>query len=182
MDPATHAACVDLHAVWYRTLSSVAALDPLRDVEDLLRLLARRRVTKALAWDGDELMGVSFVTNDLDSVPGISAEFFRARYPAETDDGTLWYIVRGYSHPARHGVLGRLTAVCIAEAQRHRAEVVLWDTSQLQRDGARRSTLHAVEDVYGEVAEIVEVDVVSFQAIRVPAEPLDGEVIDLRRA
>lgn len=181
VDASTHAACVDLHSVWYRTLSSVAALDPLRDVEDLLQLLARRRVTKALAWDADELVGVSFVTNDLGSVPGISAEFFRARYPTETEDRTLWYIVRGYSHPARHGVLGRLTAVCVAEAQRHGAEVVLWDTSQLQRDGARRSTLQAVEDVYGETAEIAEVDVVSFQAIRVPSDPADGRVIDLRR-
>ncbi len=159
----------------------MAALDPLRDVEDLLRLLARPRVTKALAWSEGELVGVSFVTNDIDSVPGISAEFFRARYPTETDDGTLWYVIRGYQHPALSGVLSRLTHVCVKEAQRHRAEVILWDTSSLQREGARKSTMAAVEEVYGDTAEISEVDVVSFQAVRVPDRRPHGTVIDLRR-
>lgn len=181
MDPATHAACVDLHAVWYRTLSSVAALDPLRDIEDLLRLLARPTITKALAWSGDELVGVSFTTNDIDSVPGISAEFFRARYPSETEVGSLWYFIRGYSHPARAGVLGRLTGVCVSEAQRHGAEVISWDTSSLQREGAMKSTASAVEEVYGSSADITDVDIVSFQAIRLPSRGEDADVIDLRR-
>lgn len=180
VDASTHAACVDLHAVWYRTLSSVAALDPLRDVEDLLRLLARPRVTKALAWSEDELVGVSFVTNDLDTVPGISAEFFRARYPQETDQGSLWYVVRGYALPNRPGILSRLTKVCVSEARRHGAEVILWDTSSLQRTGAMRSTVDAVKEVYGNPGEVNEVDIVSFQAIRVPHVPGEATVIDLR--
>jgi hypothetical protein len=49
----------------------------MRDLEDFLRLLERQSVVKALAWDGSELVGVGFLTNELDMVPGISSEFFR---------------------------------------------------------------------------------------------------------
>lgn len=179
VDPATRASAIALHTAWGQTLGAVTAGDAMRDLEDFLRLLERPSVVKALAWDGNDLVGVAFLTNELDMVPGISSEFFRARFPAESEASTLWYMISGVAHPLRPGVLDGLRRTCVSEAHNRRAAVLVWDSSTLRTENATRTTIDAVETEFGEHVEPTELDRVSYMAVELPPVE-DGQVIDLR--
>lgn len=180
IDSDTRAAAIALHTVWGQTLGVVTAGDAMCDLEDFLRLLERSSVVKALAWDEADLVGVAFLTDELEMVPGVSPEFFRARFPAEAERGSIWYAISGVAHPLRPGVLDGLRRACISEARRRRAEVLLWDSSALRTESAHRSTVEAVEAEYGEQIVPAELDRVSYMAIELPIAE-DGHVIDLRQ-
>jgi hypothetical protein len=180
VDPVTRASAIALHTAWGQTLGAVTAGDAMRDLEDFLRLLERQSVVKALAWDGSELVGVGFLTNELDMVPGISSEFFRARYPAEAAAGTLWYMIAGVAHPLRPGVLDGLRKTCVEEARVRKAAVLVWDSSTLRTENAHRVTVDAVESVFGTRLEPNELDRVSYMAVDLPPVE-DDNVIDLRQ-
>ena len=179
VDTATRASAIALHTAWGQTLGAVTAATALRDLEDFLRLLERASVVKILGHDGDELVGVSFVTNELDLVPGITSEFFRARYPKEVSAGTLWYVISGVAHPTRLGVIDGLRKKSVAEAHQRRAEVLVWDAPTLHRDSAHRTTVEAVQSISRTHVEPVEIDRVSYMALTLPNGE-DGRVIDLR--
>lgn len=179
VDTATRAAAIALHTTWGQTLGAVTASTAMRDLEDFLRLLERSSVVKILGYDHDELIGVSFVTNELDLVPGVTSEFFRARFPAEVSAGTLWYVIAGVAHPTRPGVLDGLRKKSVAEAHQRSAEVLVWDAPTLHRDSAHRTTVEAVESIARKHVEPVELDRVSYMAVALPGGE-DGRVIDLR--
>ena len=179
VDTATRAAAIALHTAWGQTLGAVTASTAMRDLEDFLRLLERSSVVKILGYDNEELIGVSFLTNELDLVPGITSEFFRARYPAEVSAGTLWYLIAGVAHPTRPGVLDGLRKKGVTEAHQRQAEVLVWDTPTLQRDSAHRTTVEAVESITRTRVEPVELDRVSYMAVGLPGGE-SGRVIDLR--
>lgn len=175
------AASIALHTVWSQTLAAVTATDAMHDLEDFLRLLERRTVVKMLAWEGEELVGVAFLTNELDIIPGISPEFFRARFESESERGSAWYALCGVVHPARPSVLGGLGRMCALEARRRRAEVLLWSSSELQHQVSSRSTIEAVSEIYEVDVDAIELDRVSFQAIRLPESDEGAVIVDIRR-
>jgi hypothetical protein len=177
VDADTRAAAIALHTVWVRALGTVTATDSLHDLEDFLRLLARRSVIKALAWEGTELVGVAFLTNELDTVPRIAAEFFKARFEQETRQGEVWYLMGGIAHPLRRGVTSGLAQTLVEEAKTRRVQVLLWEASTLSMATTHRSTVEAVTEVFGVEPDPEELDRVSYLAIRLPQE---ADVIDLR--
>jgi hypothetical protein len=151
----------------------------MRDLEDFLRLLERQSVVKVLGYDDNELVGVSFLANELDLVPGVTSEFFRARYPAEVDAGTMWYLIAGVAHPTRPKVIDGLRTQCVEQAHNRGAAVLVWDVPELQREPAERTTVDTVEALTGVAVKPAELDRVSYMAIELPVG--DGRVIDLRR-
>ncbi len=179
VETSTRAAAIALHTVWGQTLGALTAATAMRDLEDFLRLLERSSVVKILGYDDEELIGVSFLTNELDLVPGITSEFFSARYPAEVSAGSLWYVIAGVAHPTRPGVLDGMRKKSVAEAHLRRAEVLVWDAPTLHRDTAHRTTVEAVESICRTHVEPVELDRVSYMAVALPGGE-DGRVIDLR--
>ncbi|MDH4118123.1 MAG: hypothetical protein OEX04_17350 [Acidimicrobiia bacterium] len=179
IDTDTRAAAIALHTVWGQTLGAVTAASALRDLEDFLRLIERSLVVKLLAYDDAELVGVSFLTNDLEMVPGISADFFRARYPVEAAASTLFYAISGVAHPTRPGILDGLRRRAVTEAHHRHAEVLVWDAPTLQRDAAHRTTIEAVEAIARTRVEPMELDRVSYMAVELPKGEV-GQVIDLR--
>jgi hypothetical protein len=179
IDTPTRASAIALHTAWGQTLGAVTAGDAMRNLEDFLRLLERSSVVKALSWEGSELVGVAFLTNELEIVPGISSEFFRALYPAESAAGTVWYMIAGVAHPLRPGVLDGLRKACVGEAYNRRAAVLLWDSSTLHTETAHRTTVEAVEAVFEEKVEPIELDRVAYMAVHLP-QIEEGRVIDLR--
>jgi hypothetical protein len=178
VDSVTRAAAIGLHTVWTQTLGAVTAMDAMSELESYLRLLERRTVVKALAWEGDDLVGVGFLTNELELVPGISVEFFRARFTVEMERGSVWYAIGGVAHPARAAAMEGIRRICVEQARSRRADVLLWDSSSLRQEASQRTTIDAVADVYGWVPPATELDRVSYMAMRLP-QP-EGEVIDLR--
>lgn len=180
IDTKTRAAAIALHTIWGQTLGAVTASSAMRDLEDFLRLLERSTVIKLLAFDSDGgLAGVAFLTNELDLVPGISSEFFLARYPAEIESGDLWYLISGVAHPARPGVLDGLRSKGVEASHRRQAAVLVWDADSLHGQAAERTTVDAVREVTNSHVDPVELDRVSYMAIELPSDG-DGRVIDLR--
>jgi hypothetical protein len=180
VDTETRAAAIALHTTWVQTLGAVTASSAMRDVEDFLRLLERSTVIKLLAFDPNEgLAGVAFLTNELDLVPGISSEFFLARYPAEVASGDLWYLISGVAHPARPGVLDALRKKGVDAAHRRQAAVLVWDSDSLHGSSVERNTVDAVRTVSNSMVDPVELDRVSYMAIELSADE-EARIIDLR--
>ena len=73
-----------LHAGYAASVGPLAELAVLRHVdprETVLGWLADPRITKLVAWQGGEPVGLGLVTNQLHAVDEISPEFLRARFP-----------------------------------------------------------------------------------------------------
>ena len=50
------------------------------------------RIDKYVAWDDGTPVGLTTVTNDLDSLPWIEPAFYTARHPREAARGALYYL------------------------------------------------------------------------------------------
>jgi hypothetical protein len=82
-------------------------------------LAGDERVVKVLAVDGDRLLGLSTLTNQLDAVsPALSIPFFRKRWPVEFAQGRLWYVPFVCTDGRSHGVLQELLYATSAPARR----------------------------------------------------------------
>ena len=78
-----------------------AAFEPLRTRAAARHTLRRdefaeemrdERVDKYVAWDGDTAVGLTTITNDLESVPWIEPAFYLARHPEQAARGGIFYL------------------------------------------------------------------------------------------
>jgi hypothetical protein len=83
-----------LYAKRFTPLAERAAQRHLLDREEFDQICADKRVTKFRAYDGaGRLIGLSTLTNDLDSMQDvISVPFFARRWPDEYREGRIWYV------------------------------------------------------------------------------------------
>jgi len=72
-------------------LDQVAALRHLDTVPEILEVFENPAITKIIAWEGREPVGLGLVTNDLESVPATSPQFFRALYPEYAERNAIFY-------------------------------------------------------------------------------------------
>lgn len=81
-----------------RTLS--AARQVLND-EEFAAEMTDPRVDKYVAWDQGEPIGLGTLTRELETVPWISPEYYRARYPEHAARNAIFYLGFTLTHPER---------------------------------------------------------------------------------
>jgi ribosomal protein S18 acetylase RimI-like enzyme len=89
------------------------AFDPLRRTamqrhvmydEEFDAVMADARVAKYLIYDGEGvLQGLGTITNQMESMPLVSPEYFEARWPERFAQGRVYYIGFVGVHPHAHG-------------------------------------------------------------------------------
>ncbi len=62
-------------------LAELAVLRHLDSKPDVLAMLANPRISKMIAWQGGEPVGLALLTNSLEDVTELSPQFLRARFP-----------------------------------------------------------------------------------------------------
>ncbi len=72
-------------------LDQIAALRHLDSEADMLATFAEPAITKIIAWDGDEPVGLGLITNQLELVPEISPDFFNERYAEQAARDAVYY-------------------------------------------------------------------------------------------
>ncbi|HEU5039034.1 MAG TPA: hypothetical protein VFT70_18650 [Nocardioides sp.] len=83
----------DLYAESFRELQAHAVARQLLHREEFLEEMHDPRVHKYVAWsDAGEPIGLSTLTNHLETVPWISPEYFRHHYPDAFARGAVYYI------------------------------------------------------------------------------------------
>ncbi|MBL8929491.1 MAG: hypothetical protein JNL54_05160 [Kineosporiaceae bacterium] len=75
-------------------LQTQAAQRHLMTRSEFDQLMTDERVDKIVIRDRrlDRVAALSIMTNHFDAVPLVSAEYFRARWPREFEDGRVWYV------------------------------------------------------------------------------------------
>ncbi len=86
------------------------AFDPLRTLSAARQVLTDDefsaemvdpRVDKYVAWEEGEPVGLSTLTRELETVPWISPEYFRARFPQHAERDALFYLGFALADPER---------------------------------------------------------------------------------
>jgi hypothetical protein len=86
-------ALLKFYKVTFEPLERLAAQRHVMTDDEFRTVMADRRVIKYLArGDGDEIVGLATMSNDLESMPLISPAFFKARYPVEYRLKAIYYV------------------------------------------------------------------------------------------
>jgi hypothetical protein len=84
-------ALLDLYSETISHLDAVAATMHSVAEDELLRYLAEPGITKVVAWDGDEPIGLGIITNNLSLVETPSNLFFETKYPDQASRNAIFY-------------------------------------------------------------------------------------------
>lgn len=124
-----------LHRLYDRSYARLAVDAAARQVlsqEEFVEEMLDPRVRKYLAWDGDRAIGLATLTTDLDTVPWISPDYFRAHYGEQLAREAVYYFGFCVVDPAHQGarVLGAMIEPMGREI-RDRGGVVAWDVCRI---------------------------------------------------
>ena len=75
----------------FAPLAELAMLQHMFPREEILAELANPRIQKIVGWEGADPVGLGMVTNHLESVPQISPDFLRGRYPDHAARDAIYY-------------------------------------------------------------------------------------------
>lgn len=103
IDEATVARLYALYVTAFEPLRDQAAARQLLDRDEFVEIIADPRVTKVLYRRDDEALGVAALTNELDLVPWISQEYFRALYPEHAARRAIFYLPLAFVDPDQRG-------------------------------------------------------------------------------
>jgi len=93
IDPGTAEEFYDLYREAFGELQARAVARQLLHREEFLEEMHDPRVHKHVAWDGEgRAIGLSTLTNHLETVPWISPEYFAHHYPEAFARGAVYYI------------------------------------------------------------------------------------------
>jgi hypothetical protein len=82
----------ELYAGAFEELRAAAVQRHLMRRTEFDEVMADDRVEKYLAHDGERLVGLATVTNDLDAMPLISPDYFARRWPNHYAQRRIWYL------------------------------------------------------------------------------------------
>jgi hypothetical protein len=137
IDPATAEAFYDLYRAAFGELQAEAVARQLLHRDEFLEEMHDPRVHKYVAWGPDgEPIGMSTLTNHLETVPWISPAYFERHYPEAFARGAVYYVgftlVR--SADRRQRVFGAMVAA-MGEVLAAERAVVGWDICAFNDDG-----------------------------------------------
>lgn len=82
----------ELYYTAFEEINSLAVQRHMMTWEEYSDIAHDKRVSKYVAIDSGEVVGLSTITNDLESWPLISPQYFERHYPAHYRDGRIWYV------------------------------------------------------------------------------------------
>ncbi len=119
----------------FAPLGELAMLQHVFSREEILDELANPKITKIVGWAGTEPAGLGMVTNDLESVPQISPDFLRARYPDHAADDRIYYgILVAVSHRQRGLTLFNRIYTELWQVAAKAGGILAFDICQFNRD------------------------------------------------
>jgi hypothetical protein len=92
IDDATAARYYELYQATFGELETRAVARQLLHEDEFFEEMRDSRVHKYVAWDGDEVIGMSTLTKDLSTVPWISPRYFAHHYPEHTARDAVYYL------------------------------------------------------------------------------------------
>lgn len=93
----------DFYRANFEPLTTRAILQHLFTRDEVLAELTNPKITKIIAWSGGEPVGLGLVTSDLESVPQVSPDFLRVRYPDHAARGAIHYGIMVVVAPSYRG-------------------------------------------------------------------------------
>lgn len=92
LDAATAAGYHEIYRETFGELEHRAVARQLLHESEFLEEMHDPRVSKYLAWDGDQVIGLTTLTRHLETVPWISPGYFAHHYPEQSARGAVYYL------------------------------------------------------------------------------------------
>ena len=125
----------ETYRVNFEPLAELAALQHMFTKEEVLAELENPKIHKIVGWEGAEPVGLGMVTNHLQSVPQISPEFLRSRYPEHAARDAIYYgIFVAVSHAQRGLTLFNRLYTELWQIAAQANGVLAFDISKFNRD------------------------------------------------
>ena len=124
----TAASYYKLYRDTFGALETRAVARQLLHEHEFMEEMQDPRVHKYLAWEGEDVIGMSTLTSDLETVPWISPAYFAHRYPDHTSRQAVYYL--GFTLVHRHRRQTRIFRAMverIVELLVERRAVCAWD-------------------------------------------------------
>ena len=157
----------DLYVKAFGRLRVKAAARQVLHQDEFFEEMIDERVWKIVAWSATgEPIGLATITRELDTVPWISPEFFRSRYPEHAARNAIFYLGFILVRPQymRSGVFEELLS-----AGRHQVmgegAVCAWDLCAYNRDLGFAERIETLLHRWGE-SEVTAADTQTYYAVR----------------
>ncbi|SDD05880.1 hypothetical protein [Nocardioides lianchengensis] len=128
VDAETAATYYRLYVETFGHLATKAVARQLLHEDEFLEEMHDPRVSKYVAWDGDDVIGLTTLTKHLETVPWISPAYFEHHYPEQWARDAVYYLgvtLVAKSRRESH-VFQAMIAACTELILRERA-VCAWD-------------------------------------------------------
>lgn len=90
----------ELYRSAFEPLQTLTAVRQVLTDEEFDAQMTDDRVDKIVAWVGDQPTGMMTVTRELETVPWISPQFYRARYPDHAARNAIFYVAFALADPS----------------------------------------------------------------------------------
>jgi hypothetical protein len=128
VSPETAASYYQLYRSTFGALETRAVARQLLHEHEFMEEMRDPRVHKYVAWEGDEVIGMSTLTSDLETVPWISPAYFAHRYPEHSARRAVYYLGFTLVHRQRRQTrIFRAMVERIVELLVERRAVCAWD-------------------------------------------------------
>ena len=145
----------DLYRATFGALETRAVARQLLHEHEFMEEMEDPRVDKYVAWNGDDVVGLSTLTTHLETVPWISPAYFAHRYPDHTARDAVFYLGFTLVHPQRRrGHIFRAMVERIVDLLAERQAVCAWDICAFNDD-----TLGLGESIERIITAYAQVDV-----------------------
>lgn len=122
----------------FEPLQTLSAARQVLTEDEFAAEMTDPRVDKYIAWDGDDAIGLCTLTRYLETVPWISPEYFRARYPDYAARDAIFYLGFTLTHPRRREAGAYVAMITASLATIVDSDgICAWDVSAYHRDQLR---------------------------------------------
>jgi hypothetical protein len=94
----------DMYVTGVTPLAELAVLKHLDTRDTVIAQLRNQRITKLVAWQGNEPIGLGLITNSLDDVDEISPTFLRTKYPDFAARDAIYVAMLIVAAPGARGI------------------------------------------------------------------------------
>ncbi len=128
LDAETSARYYELYRETFGVLAHRAVARQVLHEDEFLAEMHDPRVSKYVAWDGDEVIGLTTLTRHLETVPWISPDYFAHHYPEQTARDAVYYLGLTLVRPGhqQRRIFTAMIAACTELIVAERA-VCAWD-------------------------------------------------------
>ncbi len=136
-----------LYASAFTELNRNTVQNHMMEFDEFLTMIHNQHIKKFLAWQGEDLVGMTVMTRHLRSWPLISVPYFEKHYPEEFARNAVFYIGFVATDNKHHDTFSSLIEAMLNRIRHNRGIGVLDYSAQVMRRGLPAASMKKISDL-----------------------------------